>query len=141
MSEPGGGYRARMVDGVFGFRFSTAYRLAGAPFGVTPSTCVVEVGQDRLLARFGPWRAQTELSNIADVTITGPYGFLKTAGPARLSFADRGLTFATNADRGVCLTFRSPIRGIEPTGRLRHPNLTVTVADCEALASALKSPR
>jgi hypothetical protein len=81
---------------------------------------------------------ETALDNVVDVSVTGPYRFVKTAGPAHLSLADRGLTFATNGDRGVCLTMREPIRGIDPFGLLRHPNLTVTVADCDGLADAVR---
>jgi hypothetical protein len=88
-------------------------------------------------ARFGPWRVQTTLDNIADVTATGPYRFLKTAGSAHLSLGDKALTFATNCDRGVCLQFDEPVAGIEPTGLIRHPSLTVTVADCDGMARAL----
>jgi hypothetical protein len=122
----------------FDFRFSTPYRLAALPFGVTPSTCEIRVGAGRLFVRFGPWRVETALDNVVDVSVTGPYRFVKTAGPAHLSLADRGLTFATNGDRGVCLTMREPIRGIDPFGLLRHPNLTVTVADCDGLADAVR---
>lgn len=118
----------------FEFEFAPAYRVAGRLFGVSERTTRVTVTDEHLLARFGPWRVRTPLANIQDVAITGPYRFIKTAGPAHLSLADRGLTMATNGDRGTCLTFRSPVRGIEPTGVLRHPNLTVTVADCEGLA-------
>lgn len=125
-----------MNDRSFEFRFTTPYRLAGLPFGVTPSTCHVQVGGGLLKARLGPWQAHTALDNIVDVSITGPYSFVKTAGPAHLSLADRGLTFATNGDRGVCLVLREPVGGIDPFGLLRHPNLTVTVADCDGLAAA-----
>jgi hypothetical protein len=96
------------------------------------------VGAGRLTARFGPWQVQTALDNIADVSITGPYSFIKTAGPAHLSLADRGLTFATNGDRGVCLAMVGPIRGIDPFGLLRHPNLTLTVADCDGLVDSVQ---
>ena len=65
------------------------------------------------------------------------YSFLKTAGPAHLSFGDRGITFATNGDRGVCVAFREPVPGIEPTGRLRHPGATLTLADVDGFAAAL----
>jgi hypothetical protein len=44
---------------------------------------------------------------------------------------------ATNGERGLCIIFREPIPGIEPTGILRHPAITLTVADCEGLAAAL----
>lgn len=120
----------------FEFRFARPYLLAGLPFGVTPSGCHVLVSAGRVAITFGPWSADVALDNIAEVTITGPYKFIKTAGPAHLSLADRGVTFATNGDRGVCLVLRTPVRGIEPTGLLRHPS--VTVADCDGLTAALQ---
>lgn len=122
----------------FEFRFTTPYRLAGLPFGVTPSTCHVRADDGLLDVRFGPWQVHTALDNIIGVSVTGPYTFVKTAGPAHLSLADRGLTFATNGDRGVCLVLREPVGGIDPFGLVRHPNLTVTVADCDGLAAAVQ---
>jgi len=127
-----------MISRRFDFHFTTAYRLAGLPFGITPSRCEVDTETDRVTVRFGPWRVETPRDNIAEVTTTGPYSFVKTAGPAHLSLADRGVTFATNGDRGVCIKFRTPVAGIEPTGLLRHPSLTVTVAECEALIEVLR---
>jgi hypothetical protein len=44
---------------------------------------------------------------------------------------------ATNGARGLCSTFCEPVPGIEPTGTLRHPAFTVTVADCQGLATVL----
>lgn len=123
----------------FAFRFAPAYRRAARPFGVTPDKAWVEVGAESLSARFGPWRLHTALTNIAAVDVTGPYAFLKTAGPAHLGFTDRGLTFASNGERGVLISFHAPVAGIEPTGRLRHPELTVTVADVDALAARLRT--
>jgi hypothetical protein len=123
----------------FTFRFALAYRRAAIVFGVRPDTTWVDVDADALHARFGPWQLRTPVTNISAVEITGPYAFLKTAGPARLSISDRGLTFASNGDRGVLISFRQPVPGIEPTGKLRHPELTVTVADVEGLASALRA--
>ncbi|MHB8690407.1 MAG: hypothetical protein ACYDHH_04110 [Solirubrobacteraceae bacterium] len=79
------------------------------------------------------------MSNVAGVDITGPYAFVKTAGPARLAVTDRGLTFASNGDRGVLITFRESVRGLEPLGLLRHPELTVTVDDVDALAALLRA--
>lgn len=127
-----------MTDKRFDFRFTTAYRIAGLPFGVVPSTCDVLCENGRMSVKFGVWRLRTALENVADASITGPYAYLKTAGPAHLSVSDRGLTFATNGERGVCIEFRTPVGGIEPTGRLRHPSLTVTVADCDGLAAVLR---
>ncbi len=67
--------------------------------------------------------------------LTGPYQFVKTAGPPRLGITDRGLTFASNGARGVLITFARPVRGVAP---LRHPELTVTVADPAGLAARLR---
>ena len=72
------------------------------------------------------------------MAVTGPYAFLKTAGPARLAITDRGLTFATNGDRGVLVSFRTPVRGLDPLGLLRHPELTLTVCDVDGLAALLR---
>lgn len=135
----GKGRSADMEHRRFEFRFSRSYRIAGLPFGVMPRTCEVRIGEGRLRARFGPWQAETAVDNIADVSITGPYSFVKTAGPAHLSLADRGLTFATNGNLGVCLVMREPVSGIDPFDLLRHPNLTVTVANCEGLVAAISA--
>src|SRR5512133_418759 len=123
----------------FGFAFSRPYRVLARAFGVTPATAWVDVGDEALDVRFGPWRLSTPLSNVTDVAVTGPYAFWKTAGPARLAITDRGLTFATNGDRGVLISFRTPVRGLEPLGVLRHPELTVTVAEVRRLAEMLRS--
>lgn len=128
-----------MATQTFLFRFAAPYRLAGLPFGITPATAAVQVRDGELAIRFGPWRVRTALTNVVGTTVTGPFGFIKSAGPAHLSFADRGLTMATNGARGLCITFREPVRGIEPTGILRHPAVTVTVADCQGLAAVLAS--
>ena len=122
----------------FEFAFVPAYRLAARVFGITPETAWVDVGDRALEARFGPWRVSTPLANVTDVAVTGPYAFWKTAGPARLAITDRGLTFATNGDRGVLISFRTPVRGLDPLGILRHPELTVTVADVDGLADLLR---
>ena len=124
----------------FPFLFAERYRRPARAFGVTPERAWVEVGADQITARFGPWRVRTAVANVSGTEVTGPFGFLKTAGPAHLALTDRGLTFATNGDRGVCLSFRSPVRGIEPFGLLCHPSLTVTVLDIDGLVAALSRP-
>jgi hypothetical protein len=121
----------------FPFRFDPKYRRLARLFGVTPERAWVDLREEELDARYGPWRVRTPVTNIARVEVTGPYAFFKTAGPARIGITDRGLTFASNGDRGLCLTFHSPVPGIDPFGRLRHPELTVTVLDVDGLAEAL----
>lgn len=128
----------------FGFRFDAWYRWAALPFGVRPDTAYVEIGARaepagpaQLTVRFGPWCVVTTLANVAGATATGPYGVAKTIGPPHLSFADTGLTFATNRDRGVCITFRDAVVGLDPLHAIHHPGLTVTVEDPDALVEAL----
>lgn len=121
----------------FPFRFAPAYRRLARPFGVTFERAWVELSEEELVARYGPWRVRTPLSNVAHVEATGPYAFLKTAGPARLAATDRWLTFASNGDRGVRIAFHSPVAGIDRAGRIRHPELTVTVLDVDGLVAAL----
>jgi hypothetical protein len=121
----------------FPFRFDPTYRRLARLFGVTPERAWVDLGEEVLEARYGPWRVRTPMSNIAGAEVTGPYALLKTAGPARLAITDRGLTFASNGDRGVCITFDSPVAGIDRAGRIRHPELTLTVLDTDGLMEAL----
>jgi hypothetical protein len=121
------------------FAFAPSYRLLAAAFGVTPSTAWVQVDDAVFDARFGPWRVRTPLANITAVAVTGPYRFAKTAGPARLAITDRGLTFATNGKLGVRVSFTTPVRGLDPLGLIRHPELTVTVTDVNHLVKLLEA--
>lgn len=118
------------------FRIDRRYRIPALLVGVREDRAWVELDDSGLRARFGPWCLRTPLSNVTGAGVSGPYSFAKTVGPAHLSFSDQGLTFATNGDLGVCFTFQEPVAGIEPSGRIRHPGLTVTVADPEALVEA-----
>ena len=127
-------------DHEFTFRFDRLHRILAMPFGIGPDTARVRISGGILDARFGPWRVTTPLANVAEVDRTGHYGLLRTAGPARLSIADGGLTFATNGQAGLCLRFVASVPGLEPTGFLRHRGLTVTVADINGLADAIGSP-
>jgi hypothetical protein len=111
------------------------------PFGVTPTTSWVQIDDERLDVRFGPWRVSTRVDNVAGAELAGPYSWWKVAGPARWSFADHSLTFATRTDRGVEITFDEPVTGLDPFQIAHHPSLTVTVADPEALVRALSVGR
>lgn len=122
----------------FPFAFARSYRLPGLMFGIAPQTTWVEVDDIELRARFGPWSLRTPRSNVTSSELSGGFAFLKTAGPPHLSFTDRGVTFATNGDRAVCLTFSEPVKAIDPTGHILHPGATLTVADPPALIRALE---
>jgi hypothetical protein len=122
---------------LFPFAFAPSYRAAALPFGITPGTAAVSVEDDELRVRFGLWSLRTPLDNVASVERTGGFSFVKTAGPPHLSFADRGVTFATNRESALCVQFHEPVPAIDPTRRLKHPGATMTVADPEGLARAL----
>jgi hypothetical protein len=123
----------------FSFRFDPLFRPIDALLGVSPRSAFVEVDDARFVAQFGRWRIETPRSNVVGAEVSGPYSLVKVIGPPRLSAADRGLTFATTAARGVCVRFREPVKGIEPIGVVRHPGLTVTVEDPDALVAALSA--
>jgi hypothetical protein len=120
------------------FRYASDIKLAPfwLPFGVRPSKDGVMLTDDgRFVATFGFLRVETTLDNIDGAHMTRDYRWWTAAG-ARLSMADDGLTFGTNATSGVCVHFRSKV-----PSRLRrsgHSALTVTVADPEGLVSALR---
>ncbi len=125
----------------FPFRFAPAYRPAALVLGITPRTAYVDLTEDgaapELSVRFGLWRLRTPLANVVGVERTGGFSYIKTAGPPHLSFADHGVTFATNGDDAVCVRFAEPVRLLDPTGRIRHPGATLTVADPGALEAEL----
>lgn len=118
------------------FAFDRPSRVLLLALGVTPWTSWVRLDNGKLEIRFGPWRLVTPEANIAGVQVTGPYRWVKAIG-ARLSLADRGITFGTNARRGVCIRFHTPIPGLLGH-RIMHPAVTVTVAEPEALAARLR---
>lgn len=132
-----GQWRVMTSTDRFSFAFDSRYAVPARLLGVRPDSAWVEVTDERITARFGPWKVETERSNVAEVSTSGPYSIPKTIGPAHLSFRDRGLTFATNPHAGACLQFREPVRGIDPLGLIRHPGLTVTVEHPDALAMLL----
>lgn len=121
----------------FGFAFDIRLVPASAAFGVTPATAHVDVDDREFHVRFGPWSLRTPLDNVESAELTGPYSWWKVAGPAHISLADRGVTFATSTERGVCVRFRQPVPAALPRGLVRHPAATVTVADAEGLVAAL----
>jgi hypothetical protein len=119
----------------FDFDWDPAYARAARPFGITPAGAWVEVDANRIEAHFGRWSLLTGLDNLTAVELTGPYRFIKTAGPPRMGITDLGLTFASNGRRGVLISFRRRVRGVGP---LPHGELTVTVTEPDALAAELR---
>ncbi|MFI5047198.1 MAG: hypothetical protein ACHQIG_09045 [Acidimicrobiia bacterium] len=121
----------------FEFAFDRRFRPILALIGVTPGRAQVTLTPERLAARFGPWRCETPIGNVRDVRRTGPYHWYKAIGP-RGSFVDRGLTFGTTTAGGVCVLLREPVPGLTPRGSLRHPGITLTVAEPDRFAASLR---
>ncbi|MEN8704579.1 MAG: hypothetical protein ABF306_00440 [Nocardioides marinisabuli] len=124
------------------FAFAPTYRLPALALGITPRTAWVELDDpeaaaQELRVRFGLWRLRTPVANITGVQRSGGFAYLKTVGPPHLSFSDKGVTFATNGEAAVCLELGTPVKGIDPTGRIVHPGVTLTVADPDRLAQEL----
>lgn len=121
----------------FEFAFEKKYLPALAAIGVSPLTAKVDLTEETLDARFGPWRCRTPVKNISCVQRTGPYTALKAIG-ARGSFADRGATFGTTTVQGVCVEFKQPVKILDPSGLILHPGLTLTVADVDGFEKAVR---
>jgi hypothetical protein len=123
------------MDTVFKYAIDIKLALFWLPFGVRPAKDGVHLtDHGRFVATYGFLRVDTPLDNIGDAHVTTGYRWWTAAG-ARLSFVDDGLTFGTNAARGVCVHFLTKV-----PSRLRcsgHSALTVTVADPEGLVAAL----
>ena len=134
-AQPDAASLAGSTDASFAFEFDPRVAPLSYAVGVTPWTSKVEVRDGELCVRFGIWSLTTELDNIEAAEVTGPYQWLKIAGPPRLSLSDRGITFATTTRRGVCIKFREPVSVLVPL--LKHPALTVTVDDPDALVRLL----
>jgi hypothetical protein len=116
----------------FAFAFQRPLDTWARRFAVVPTRSYVRVDDDGFEAVYGPWRVATVWSNVVAVERTGPYRGWKVAGPAHLSWADRGITMAATTVGGACLRFRVPVRGIDPFGVIRHPSATLGVDDLDA---------
>jgi hypothetical protein len=113
----------------FATKFPWLRRVLGSRSGL-------ELDADGLRVRLGPWLVTTPLSNVAGAEVSGPYSPLRGLG-IRLSLVDHGLTFGTTTEGGVCLRFHEPVTGLDPWGLIRHPGLTVTVAEPDLVAEAI----
>ena len=118
----------------FPFRFeSRLWRLGVLPFGVTPGHAHVDLDDAGIHARFGPWRMDVPLENVARWAIQGPYRWWRVLG-VRQTLGVWDVSFGSSARDGVYLEFVRPQQWIAG----RHPALTITVAEPEALAAALR---
>lgn len=121
----------------FEFCFDPRFRLPLALLGIRPATAGVTVDAAEVVVRFGPWRLRTVRGNVVGVDRSGPYRWWRAIGP-RLSLVDGGVTFGSATADGVCIRLATPVPALAPGPWLRHPAVTVTVADPEALADCLR---
>lgn len=102
--------------------------------GVRPGRHGVTITDTAFRATYGLLQLETPIANVVGGHITEGYRWWTAVGP-RLSFVDDGLTFGTNANRGVCVHFHERVPKV--IGPRRHSALTVTVDDCEGLLALI----
>lgn len=122
-----------MADSFFPYERDDRWKLLLLPLGISDRDGVT-VSNDSVTVTFGHWTVTTPRSNIVGSKVTGPHRWWTAVG-LRLSFADDGLTFGTNPQRGLCIEFHRRIRRV--IGFHDHSALWVSVADPEGLAAAL----
>ena len=119
----------------FGYAIDKRYLPVLLPFLLRPGRDGVTLTDEgALVATFGMFKITTPLTNITGAHITRDYRWWTACG-VRMSRADDGLTFGTNRDGGVCIHFAEKLPSA--LRRSGHSALTVTVADLEALTTAL----
>lgn len=126
-----------MTDSEYAFRFDTKAADVLRLLTINEDRSWVRVTDDWLDVRFGPWRVRTPLTNVAGAEQSGPLSLWRAFG-ARLSLADRGLTFGTSTEGGVCVRLHQPVAGLLPVRLRMHPGLTVTVERPQALVTDLR---
>ena len=121
----------------FPFAFDPRFRWLLALAGVRPDSARVFLTRDRLVARFGPWVCATSVANVSGVDDHRPVPLVHRHRRAGGRSSTAASPSAPPPPGGVCIRFLEPVTGLDPFGRMRHPGLTVTVADREGLAGAL----
>lgn len=121
----------------FPFRFDARFSPMLAVIGITPKTSRVTLDEETFAARFGRWRVETPIANLARFEVGGGYRWYRAIG-VRGSLVDGGITFGSSTKAGLCVCFYQPVGLTVPLYVPRHPGLTVTVADIDGLASALR---
>ncbi len=101
-------------------------------FGVRPGNAWVELDDARLEVRFGFYRVETPVANVARWRIEGPWRWITAIG-VRRSIRHGDITFGGTHEGGVRLDFRERVR----LGPVRMPALYVTVDDPAAFTVAL----
>ena len=123
-----------MSDQFFPYRFDNRWKPMFTVLRVGADDGVTITDDGRLRATYGRFEVDTPLDNIDHTLVTGPHRWYTAVG-LRLSFADDGITFGTNHQRGLCIEFVETVPRV--IGFKPHSALWVSVADPEALAAAI----
>lgn len=123
-----------MAEHFFPYRCDLRFAPVWGAAGVRPGRHGVTVTDSTFQATFGLLKLETDRDNVVGGHITEGYRWWTAVGP-RLSFVDDGLTFGTNARRGVCVHFHDRVPKV--IGPENHSALTVTVDDCEGLLAVI----
>src|SRR6056297_1304755 len=110
-----------MAERFFPYAVDERFAMLLAPLLVT-SKHGVTVTDSSLRATFGLFSLQTPLDNVVGCSTSGPHQWFKAIG-LRLSLADDGVTFGTNASRGVCIEFADRLGPV--VGLRKHSSLWV----------------
>ena len=102
-------------------------------FGVRPELAWADVGDGRLVIRFGRSEFRTDLANIARWRIEGPFLWLTAIG-IRMSIRHRDVSFAGSPHGGVRIDFREQVSW----GPFKVPAVYVGADDLDGLAAALR---
>lgn len=127
-----------MDDHFFPYRFDRRWTPLFVALRVKDDDGVTVGAGGSLVATFGRAKVITHVDNVDHTETTGPHRWYTAVG-LRLSFADDGITFGTNHERGLCIAFVEPVRKV--IGFRPHSALWVSVADPEGLAIAIEDAR
>ena len=123
-----------MSDQFFPYRFDNRWKPVFVGLRVKQTDGVTVTDDGILRATYGWATVETPLVNIDHTLVTGPHRWYTAVG-LRLSFADDGITFGTNHERGLCIEFVEKVPRV--IGMRPHSALWVSVADPEGLAEAI----
>ena len=115
----------------FPIRIGPRSRALVRLFGATPQTAYAEVGDD-LEIRFGWFRIETPVANIARYRVEGPFTWIKAIG-VRRSFRGGDVSFCGSAHGAVRIDLKDPV----PWGPLKVPAVWAGADDLDGLAAEL----
>jgi len=118
----------------FPYRFDRRWKPTFLALGVRKDDGVTITESGMLRAKYGRFKVETPLSNVAGTEVTGPHRWYTAVG-LRLSGTDDSITFGTNHLLGLSISFTEKVRRV--IGPRRHSILWVSVAEPEELAAAI----